>query len=268
MKGNKLIVPFLLILFSKSYGQNKEFPFRLSPKTDLTISGANMAMAGLNLLFRSCLNVPEPDQILLLDRGNLFIIDRVTYRAYNPSIERLSHYAMLSTLSLPLLLAPLCHTGCDVVTLGIIGLETYLTTYMTIQTLKYLTRRPRPAMYSDDYNIAEYKGIQSLNSFPSGHTALAFSAAGFIHACYSIFLPKNRMYSILKYSTYAAAATAGFFRYYSGVHHLSDVLAGAAIGMTFGFIIPRLHSKSNADRKISLTLDPFPHRSLSVLLKF
>ncbi|MFN3951987.1 MAG: phosphatase PAP2 family protein [Thermaurantimonas sp.] len=268
VKGVKRIILLLLLSITGGFGQERQFPFRLSPQTEFSILIGNVALAGSNSVLRGSLQVPEPEQILLLDKDRLFFIDRVTYQPFNHSVERASHYMMLSAISLPLLLAPLCQSGGELFTLGVIGLETYMTTYLTIQTLKLLTRRPRPVMYSNDYNISEYKGIQSLNSFPSGHAAMAFSAAGFIHACYLAFLPKGILYSVLKYTTYAAALSAGFLRYRSGVHHLTDVIVGSAIGYALGYVIPQLHAKNTNNQRLSISLDPFHYGRLSVQVKF
>ncbi len=267
VKGIKEIILLLFLSITGGFGQVRQFSFRLSPQTDVSILTGNIALTGLNTVLRRSLEVPAPEQILLLDKDRLFFIDRITYQPFNHSVERASHYVMLSTISLPLLLAPLCQSGVELFTLGVIGLETYMTTYLTIQTLKHLTRRPRPDMYSDDYDISTYSGIYSLNSFPSGHAAMAMSAAGFIHACHSAFLPKNIWFTYLKYTAYAAALTSVFLRHRSGVHHLTDVMTGAAIGYAIGNIIPRLHAINRNDQRLSISLDPFQYGRLSVQVK-
>lgn len=65
----------------------------------------------------------------------------------------------------------------------------------------------------------------SNNSFPSGHTATAFSGAEFLWQEYK---DVNIWYGI---SGYAVAAGTGFFRIYNGRHWLSDVAMGAGIGI-------------------------------------
>lgn len=63
------------------------------------------------------------------------------------------------------------------------------------------------------------------NSFPSGHTAQAFMAATFMHKEYG---SEHPMISVLAYGT---AASVGAMRILNDRHWISDVFAGAGIGI-------------------------------------
>lgn len=63
------------------------------------------------------------------------------------------------------------------------------------------------------------------NSFPSGHTATAFMNATFLHKEYGLV---NPLYSILGYSM---STYTGVSRSLNNRHWLSDILAGAGIGI-------------------------------------
>ena len=65
----------------------------------------------------------------------------------------------------------------------------------------------------------------AYNSFPSGHTATAFSGAEFMQLEYKEYSP------FLRYSGYAMAAGTGVLRMYNNRHWLSDVIAGAGVGI-------------------------------------
>jgi membrane-associated phospholipid phosphatase len=65
----------------------------------------------------------------------------------------------------------------------------------------------------------------SRNSFPSGHTATAFMSATFLHKEYAHV---NPLYSILGYSM---SSYTGISRSLNNRHWLSDILAGAGIGI-------------------------------------
>lgn len=79
------------------------------------------------------------------------------------------------------------------------------------ESLKMITHKERP-------NGAPY-------SFPSGHTTFAFTNAAVLYNEYKDASP------VLAYSGYAFAATTGSFRMINNKHWLSDVLAGAGIGI-------------------------------------
>lgn len=78
--------------------------------------------------------------------------------------------------------------------------------------LKKVTRERRPDD-SDSY------------SFPSGHTALAFTGAGLLDREFGGVSP------FIPISGYAMATTTGFFRVVNDKHWVSDVLVGAGIGL-------------------------------------
>jgi hypothetical protein len=87
-----------------------------------------------------------------------------------------------------------------------------LLTVVTVFGLKTVTNVERPDKTSD-------------NSFPSGHTAIAFAGAEFL---YQEYKGKSIWYGV---AGYAIAAGTGVFRLYNNRHWLTDVAAGAGIGI-------------------------------------
>lgn len=84
---------------------------------------------------------------------------------------------------------------------------------VTVNSLKYSINRTRPDGSAN-------------NSFPSGHTATAFMAATIMHREYG--LTRSPLYSI---GGYTVATATAFSRQLNNRHWLSDVLAGAGIGI-------------------------------------
>jgi undecaprenyl-diphosphatase len=89
----------------------------------------------------------------------------------------------------------------------------FLSAEVAGEVLNLLTARPRPEPFSAE-----------LDSFPSGHTTVAFALA-------SVLGWHNRTLGIIGY---ALAALVGISRLYLGVHYPSDVLAGAILGTAAG----------------------------------
>lgn len=83
---------------------------------------------------------------------------------------------------------------------------------VTCQSLKRITRVQRP-------------DNSAYDSFPSGHTAEAFASAEFLRQEYLNISP---WYGL---SGYGAAVTTGYLRMYNNKHWLSDVIAGAGVGI-------------------------------------
>ncbi|MDR2778893.1 MAG: phosphatase PAP2 family protein [Puniceicoccales bacterium] len=81
---------------------------------------------------------------------------------------------------------------------------------LSVYVLKTTTHRPRP----------NYQEGDKKNSFPSGHTAAAFTGASFIHRRYGF------KQAIIPYGL---AIATGMSRIHAKKHHTWDVVAGAAI---------------------------------------
>ncbi len=69
-----------------------------------------------------------------------------------------------------------------------------------------------------------------IQSFPSGHTAMAFQGASFLHARYGLEAA---------WPAYAAATFVGYSRVAANKHHTRDVIAGAALGVATSFLFTR-----------------------------
>jgi membrane-associated phospholipid phosphatase len=94
----------------------------------------------------------------------------------------------------------------------VLFITSYAIMSATVLSLKSLTHVERP-------------DGTSKNSFPSGHTATAFAGAEFMWQEYK---DKSIWYGI---AGYAVATGTGAFRIYNNRHWLTDVAAGAGIGI-------------------------------------
>jgi membrane-associated phospholipid phosphatase len=94
--------------------------------------------------------------------------------------------------------------------------------------IKWLAGRYRPNMLEKGFFGFNYFGVgYDLNSFPSGHTVTAFSLA----AAVSILFPRTGIVAFI------IAISIGMTRIILTSHYLSDVIAGAGIGILSAMIL-------------------------------
>lgn len=107
--------------------------------------------------------------------------------------------------------------------LGMLKASAYAGSVTTV--LKYSIREPRPDNKKD------------RNSFPSGHTTMAFAFGGYV------FEEHGWKWGIpaLAVSSFSAASRINDNR-----HYLHDVLAGATIGLVYGMGISKLEKKEGS----------------------
>jgi membrane-associated phospholipid phosphatase len=99
--------------------------------------------------------------------------------------------------------------------------------------------------------VNETRPNGGVHSFPSGHTASAFTFAQFMHREYG---DRHPLYSV---GAYSGAAAVGIMRMAKNAHWVSDVLLGAGIGMLSTELVYLTHQYKwdNAHLK---RLDIFP----------
>jgi len=112
--------------------------------------------------------------------------------------------------------------------LGSVALEIALS-----EAMKITIDRQRPGERHPTL-IFPYKHLKG-QSFPSGHTSLAFATAA------SLSLQYRKWYVTVP--AYLWASSVGYSRVYLGVHYSSDVLAGAVVGIGSAYLAHWLNKK-------------------------
>ena len=92
-------------------------------------------------------------------------------------------------------------------------------------------------------------------SFPSGHTTMAFTTAGFAAAVFTASDAPGWAKLVFGTASFSIAAGVAALRVVSGKHYLVDVTAGALIGAASGIIIPLLH-RFTSKEGIGLRIGP------------
>jgi undecaprenyl-diphosphatase len=109
----------------------------------------------------------------------------------------------------------------------IIFASTLVISAITIYFLKHCFERSRPLAVFGDANVNILFERSYENSFPSGHTQLAFTVGTFM---FVVVRKCIILYAVL-------ACEVGFERIYAGSHFPSDVIAGALLGIFFAYVM-------------------------------
>ncbi len=171
---------------------------------------------------------------------------------YNENISLVSDVtsalAMLSPSAF-LLAAP----SSDWVEVGLTYAPTLLASYSVRTLLKNAIARPRPYQLPGHID-SRPDPLDDNQSFPSGHTLMAFSSAAFTQTVFSLNYPNSPYKTSVTATTWILAATTAVLRVASGSHFVTDVLAGAAIGSVLGFAGPYLTHLLFKDKENAPTL--------------
>jgi membrane-associated phospholipid phosphatase len=119
--------------------------------------------------------------------------------------------------------------------------QAFLLTNGTVAILKTSVGRTRPFVYNPDAPLEEKLKPDARKSFPSGHTATAFVGAVFLGTTHEKLYPGSSANPWVWTGSLLGASAVGYLRYAAGKHYPTDILAGAAIGSLFGWLVPKLH---------------------------
>lgn len=141
------------------------------------------------------------------DKVDNKVRDALHYRHHKIKADDYVQYLpVLSVYGLSLLGAPAKH---DYLERTVIAATSYLTLAVVVNGVKYAAKVRRP-------------DSSTRNSFPSGHTSIAFCGAELVRQEYGTW------YGV---AAYTVATAVGVARIYNDRHWLSDVLAGAGVGV-------------------------------------
>jgi len=118
------------------------------------------------------------------------------------------------------------------------GLEASIITTLIVTPMKFAVGRARPDQDPDGSD--DFQPLSGNLSFPSGHTTQAFAIASVVANTYRDHWWPGAL-------AFGVAGTVGLARINDNQHYLSDVIAGALIGGSIGWMVVNL----NRERRIA-----------------
>ncbi len=176
-----------------------------------------------------------------LNPGSINAFDRRATRNWSPGAARISDFTLLGTVAVVGL------TGLPTLrqkkwfTVPLLYAETMLLTVGLQDMVKVTTLRTRPFVYNADAPLADKLDPDARRSFFSGHAAVSFGSAVFASTVFGHYFPVSRLKPVVWAGSLGLAGTTAYLRYRAGKHYPTDLLVGAAVGSTLGWLVPRLH---------------------------
>jgi len=108
-------------------------------------------------------------------------------------------------------------------------LSAFLARFVIVELIRWLWQRPRPFIENNVNLLLTHNSA----SFPSGHAAFYFALS-------TIVFLYNKKAGVL---FYIASFLICLARVFTGLHWPTDILAGAVIGIIFGWLVNKISKK-------------------------
>lgn len=215
---------------------------------DGLILGGALAINSCALLLESQREPIEAASLSGVDISLVNPLDRAASFPYSAEIDAVSKVLAIGALASPAIL--IASPRSEWAGIGVMYAESLLWAWGLKELGKNLFERYRPYVYTGSLPEDAASGNDFLQSFPSGHTTLAFTGAAFASFVLGRYFPESRWTLPATVACYALAAGTAVSRVASGEHFITDALAGAAIGAFAGYIVPWMHAaRPEAARK-------------------
>jgi membrane-associated phospholipid phosphatase len=195
-------------------------------------------------------------EIQALEKSSIPWFDRWTVHVYSNSMDQASYIPFYVAIPLPLLCLVDKKMRHDFWKIGYLYLEALTATGLVYSTAVSLTNRYRPFTYNSESPMEMAVQSNSKKSFFAGHVALVATSTFFMARVYADYYPDSKIKWVFYSGAGALTAATGIMRNLAGMHFLSDVLLGAAVGTASGLLVPSLH-KIKPGKTPHLTLLPF-----------
>ena len=205
-------------------------------------AGLALMLLGGAALFAASLGMHGSTQEMPVDLSQVNAFDRAAMFEYSKVLDEASDFTQYAAAALPFVLA-LGVSQDQAFAAGVIYFEVMTRAFFAKNMVKALVPRVRPWVYMASENGSVPQVWEGNDSFPSGHATMAFAAAAFGVTTAVLELPSGSPWLVPFAATEVSLAVAtGSLRVLSGMHFMTDVIAGAALGTAIGIALPLLHT--------------------------
>ena len=235
----------MLLLLPRHAETADPFPYELATGQEAVLALTGGGLLGLGAVLDSRVESLTPAAIAALDENAGFWFDRSARHRWSLAADHISDYLMYATAASPLFLLATKSGGREPWTILVMYGQAQLINNGVTYLLKSLVARPRPFVTGDDPRIPLELKLrkEALRSFPSGHTSNTFTAAVFLGSLFEQLEPESAVRGWVWGGALTAASLTGILRYVAGRHYPTDILAGALLGATVGYLVPQIHQR-------------------------
>jgi membrane-associated phospholipid phosphatase len=231
--------------------------YRIKPGTDIPILVAGAAWDLYGFAQISKKEDASPATVENLKKSDINWFDRWAVRPYNKSVDNLSYVPFYAAVPAPLLLFAIDRRmRKDYLKLTFLYGEAMTLTGVLYTSAVHYVSRYRPLVYSPESPLNERTSSNSKNSFFAGHVALVGTSVFFMAKTWADYHPESKWKWLVYGGAGAVTALTGWWRHRAGEHFPSDILLGAAVGVSSGLLVPQLH-KVRLIRNSHLSILPF-----------
>jgi membrane-associated phospholipid phosphatase len=210
----------------------------LRAEIDLPTFGVATALASIAFL-------ESPDAHCLPDCSSEDInrFDALVLGFHDETVHTIADVWVLTMVGLPYVLDLAFWQGDGWFDDAAVMLEALLVAQALTQLTKVAVGRYAPFVYDDRVPDDVRRNGDSTRAFFSGHTVTAFTAAASFTTTFFLRHPESPWRWVVLGLSAALATTVPILKIFAGYHFLTDVIAGALVGVSVGTLVPILHSE-------------------------
>lgn len=249
--------------------QNSGEVYKLKPAVDVPLTAVTMGWSLYAFTKIYSKDPSTPAQIQALNKNDLAPINRAGADNYSLKAQNISDYLFYGSMPLPIVLLLDKKIRKDAGKIGFLFLETMSVTGVLYTSSVYFKDKYRPYAYNPNVPLDERIAGGAKNSFFAGHPALVGTSTFFMAKVYSDYHPESKIKWLMYTAASLATVTTGYLRYKGGMHHLTDVFIGTAIGPLIGILVPHFHKVKNG-KEPSVSLMPYygNEKGIAMVWKF
>jgi len=261
-----IMVIILTLNMAIPFNSIAQSPYEMSWKKDRVLLVVGIPLTAVGLALNASVSPLTLDEIKNLDRENIPKIDRFASYNYSENASNLSDILLYTCIASPFLLLSSSLIRNDFWVVYGMYAESLIIGVALPAYGKGGVQRIRPYTYNPNTPMEKKLTAESKKSFFSGHTSVAFTSMIFLSTIYSKYHPNSKWRPYIWTGSVLVASTVGYFRIAAGAHFLTDVLVGAIVGATIGYIIPKIHETDYNDAEYQIP--DAPTRSPGISFQF